>query len=285
MAVNTLGDALSGAGGSFANDDDPELVRAAVPFSLKLIESLLAENPKHRGLLLAAAKGFTQFGVGFVGQEADFMEEADLEGAERKRRRARNLFLRARDYGLRGLELSGATFREPPQRNPKEAVARAKPKDVPFLYWTAAAWGSAIALSKDDPDLIADQVIVEALIDRALVLDEGFDHGAIHAFLISYEMSRQGGEGAPEDRARRHFERAVELSHGLSAGPYVVYAESAAVQTQNVALFRSLLKKALAIDAGRLPEFRLANLLAQERARWLLSREDELFLTPHKPEP
>ena len=47
LAINKLGDALSGSGGAFASDDDPELVKAAAPFSLKLMESLLAESPRH----------------------------------------------------------------------------------------------------------------------------------------------------------------------------------------------------------------------------------------------
>ena len=53
MAVNQVGNALAGGGTTFSSDDDPELVKAAVPFSLKLMESLLAESPRHRGLLFA----------------------------------------------------------------------------------------------------------------------------------------------------------------------------------------------------------------------------------------
>jgi len=71
MAVNKLGNALAAGGSTFASDDDPELVRAAVPFSLKLMESLLAESPKHKGLLFATASGFTQFAYAFVQQDAD----------------------------------------------------------------------------------------------------------------------------------------------------------------------------------------------------------------------
>src|SRR6266496_3974021 len=81
IAVNKLGDALAGGGTSFASDDDPELVKAAVPFSLKLMESLLAENPRHQPLLLAASSGFTQYSYAFVQQEADEMEETDLAAA------------------------------------------------------------------------------------------------------------------------------------------------------------------------------------------------------------
>ena len=45
IAINKLGNALANSGSTFASDDDPELIQAAVPFSLKLIESLLAESP------------------------------------------------------------------------------------------------------------------------------------------------------------------------------------------------------------------------------------------------
>ena len=55
-AVNMIGDALSGGGGVYASDEDPELVFEALPFGLKTYESLLETSPEHRGLLQAAAK-------------------------------------------------------------------------------------------------------------------------------------------------------------------------------------------------------------------------------------
>src|SRR5512139_2468375 len=66
MAINTVGDALAESGSSFASDDDPELVAAAVPFGLKTIESLIVQSPRHKGLLLAACSGFTQYAYAFV---------------------------------------------------------------------------------------------------------------------------------------------------------------------------------------------------------------------------
>src|SRR5213080_3256685 len=87
MAVNRLSDALAAGGTTFASDDDPELVKAAVPFSLKLMESLLAESPKHKGLLFATASGFTQYAFAFVQQDADEMEEKDLAAATEIRAR------------------------------------------------------------------------------------------------------------------------------------------------------------------------------------------------------
>lgn len=283
VAVNKLGDALAGSGGSFATDDDPDLIQAAAPFSLKLMESLLAESPRHERLLQATASGFVQYAFAFVQQDADELEEKDLAGAERLRGRARRLYLRARDYGLRGLEVRHPGFRAALRANPRQAVGSMTAKDVPLLYWTAAAWGSTISLSKDNPDLIGDQPQVEALIDRALALEEGFDHGAIHSFLIAYEMSRPGGTGDAAARSRQHFERALQLSGGQQAGPLVSYAEAVCIQKQDRQEFEALLKRALAIDPDAKPELRLVNLVMQRRAKWLLGRTDDLFLRPAAP--
>jgi predicted anti-sigma-YlaC factor YlaD len=284
MAVNQVGDALAAGGTTFASDDDPELIKAAVPFSLKLMESLLAESPRHKGLLLATASGFTQYTYAFVQQDADEMEDKDVKAAGELRARARRLYLRSRNYGLSGLEVEHAGFQKALGTNPKTTVAMARKKDVPLLYWTAVSWAAAISVSKDNPELIADMPKVEALIDRALELDESFDHGAIHSFLITYEMSRRQGEGDPVARSRTHFERALQLSGGQMAGPLVSFAEAVSVQRQDLPGFKSLLERALAINPDARPEWRLANLVMQRRARWLLDRTDDLFLKPAQEE-
>ena len=278
MAINMVGNALAGTGTAFASDPDPELIREAVPFGLKLMEALLAETPEHKGLLLAVTSGFTQYAYAFVQPEADKLEDEDFDAAEAKRDRAKKLYLRARDYGLRRLELRHEGIREGLLKDPEGAVARVDKKDVPVLYWTSASWGAAISLGLDDPELIADVPAMQALIDRALELDEDYDAGAIHSFLIGYEMIRQGAEGKPEDRARRHFARAVELSGGSQAGAYVALAESVSVETQNKKEFNELLEKALAVDVDARPEWRLLNIVMQRRAQWLLGRSEDLFL-------
>ncbi len=206
------------------------------------------------------------------------MEARDLTAAETMRVRARRLYLRAQRYGMRGLEVHHSGFGKALLAHPQTAVRTATKAEVPLLYWTAAAWASAISLSKDNPELVGQIPNMQALIDRALELDESFAHGAIHTFLISYEMSRQGAPGNPAARARQHFDRAMALSGGNDASPLVALAEAVTVQKQDVKEFESLLNRALAIDAEARPENRLANLVMQRRARGLLSREADLFL-------
>jgi predicted anti-sigma-YlaC factor YlaD len=278
FAINKLGDSLANSGTTFASDNDPEFVGQAIPFSLKLIEGLLAESPKHHGLLFAAASGFTQYSYVYVQHPAEEMESLDAEKSVAMGARARNLYLRARDYGLRGLETRHRGFADALRENPKTAISAAKPGDVPLLYWTAVAWGAAISLSKDHPEIVADQPQVEALIDRARELNPDYDHGVIDQFLISYESARQGVRGDFAARCKEHFDCAVRLSEGQLASPFVSYAETVSVSKQNRAEFKSLLNQALAVNPDIRPEWRLSNLIMQHHARWLLSREDELFL-------
>jgi predicted anti-sigma-YlaC factor YlaD len=275
-AIKQLGDALAGSGTTFSADDDPELIRAAVPFSLKLVESLLAESPRHEGLLLAAARGFTQYAYAFVQEDADEVEDTDKVAAAAMRARAAKLYLRARNYGLRGLEVKHPGFAERLKANPKEAVKELKKSEAPMMYWTAISWGAALAASHDFM-MLPEIPRFEALIDRVIEVDEAFDEGTVHTFLITYEMSRLNAKPNRLALAKEHFDRAVALGGGHQAGPLVAYAENVLVAQKDKTELQNMLRQALRIDINKSPENRQLNLAAQRRARWLLSRTDKLF--------
>ncbi len=277
MAVNKIGDAMAETGSNFASDEDPELVGDAIPFGLKTMEGLLESAPKHKGLLLGASSGFVQYAYGWVQMQGDMVETKDLARATELRERARKLYLRARDYGLRGLEVDFPGFREALARDPKAALGKTKKVHVPLLYWTAMGWAGAMSLKVNDSEVSADQPIVEALARRALELDEGWGLGSIHEFFVSWESGRSSIGGSFE-RAREHFDKAILFSKGRRAFPYLTYAESVSVAKQDKAQFQEMLEKALAIDVSRPDDQRLANLLAQKRARWQRGRLDELFI-------
>ncbi len=56
------------------------------------MESVLAESPHHRGLLLAATQGFVQYTYAYVELRADELEDKDLQAAYAQRERARRLY-------------------------------------------------------------------------------------------------------------------------------------------------------------------------------------------------
>ena len=108
-------------------------------------------------------------------------------------------------------------------------------------------------------------------------LDPDYDLGAAHSVMIVLEALPEAMGGSRE-RARDHFEQAVALSQGLSAGPYVTLAQQVSVPAQDWREFERLLQQALEIDPDREPSLRLVNIITQQRARTLLGEIEELFL-------
>lgn len=274
LIVNRVGSALKADGAVFAAEDDPELVREAVPFGLKTLESLLETSPEHADLLLAAAAGFTQYGYAFVLQDAQMLEESQPAVAKEKTERAKRLFQRAWRYGFRGLEARHRRFQERFPVERAQALSGMGKGDVPLLYWTGLALAVQVSISKDDLKLVGRLPEVEALMGRALELDESWNGGAIHEFYLAYEGGREGGAA----RAQSHFDRVVALNGHQKLAPLVTWAETVSVQQQDRKTFLAMLEKVLAFDADSAPRYRLANLIAQRRARWLKSRVSDLFL-------
>jgi len=277
LVVNSAADALAGGGlgGSlFAGDDDPELVAEALPFGLKVMEALHQETPEHRGLCVALAAGFTQYAQGFVAPRA---AEAELKQANAIELRAKKLHLRGHRYGLQALEARHPGFAKKWESDPVAAAAVLRKDEVDAIYWTGAPLLAAIAISANDMRLVAELPKAEALLKRALELDPDWNEGALHELFISYEGRSETLGGSPQ-RAREHFEKARQLTQGKKASVYVALCEAVAVKAQDRPLFDQLVAQALAIDPDAEPRYRLVNLIAQERARWLRDHVDGLIL-------
>jgi predicted anti-sigma-YlaC factor YlaD len=279
FAINKIGDALAQGGSTYESDDDLELVQGALPFGLKLVETMLEESPKHRGLLFAAAQGFTSYAYLAVQQDMDRAKGNDYEVEDRLRSRGRRLYLRAHQYGLRGIDVAHPGFSKRFATSPSNAVAELKTKDLQLMYWTAASLGLAISCSRDDVEMIGKIPQVEALIDRGLQLDEAWNAGAFHEFAIVLAGAKPGE--VDYAAIAHHYKRAVELSEGANAAVHVTYAETVHVQKQEREEFRQMLERALAVNGGEdHKNTRLMNELAHRRAAWLLTRIDDLILSP-----
>jgi predicted anti-sigma-YlaC factor YlaD len=286
-AVRDVAGVFSGPSGSnvFVVDNDPELIRQALPFALKTYEALLASNPKDRRLCLATAEAFVKYANAFVHEEADRLEELDFPRSQHLRQRASKLYLRGRAYALAGLALDHPDFEKKLRQDPQRTLEALSAQDVALLFWAAAGWAGAISTDVSNMSLVAELPMVEAMMRRALELDEGFDGGAIHEFFITYEGGRSEAMGGSAERALEHFNRVIALTQGQKASPYVALALSVAVRKQDNKMFQELLHKALAIDPDAVPQWRLANTLAQEKAQWLLDHGPELFLDYEEAQP
>jgi len=271
IAANLLADTLAGGGGVFASDPDPDLVREALPFGLKTYESLLQSTPHHRGLLTATAKGFTAYAY-MLKEEVDRID--DRERAKAQRLRAKGLFLRGRDHALHGLEVTHPGFTAGLWDPAQDVLSATTIDDAALLYWAGAAWAGAISTDKQDFMLLADLDVAGQLVERVTKLDDSFDRGAAHQFLVTYEGGRPAGD---RELARQYYGRALELSGGGNAGLHLALAEAVAVRERDAVEFRRLLDAALAVDLDAHPDWRVANVIAQRRARWLKEQIPDLF--------
>lgn len=278
IAIGSVADGLAGEGDTFSSDDDPQLIKDAVPFSLKFMESILAATPKHTALLTALCKSFTEYSYAYVQCEADYIADANYPQAREMRIRAKKLYQRAYQYGLRGLDTRHDHFSQIIMTDPKTAVAKMNKDDLDLLYWTGVSWMAAISIGKDDPELVSDIPQAEAMIYKVEELDPDYDNGSLQEFLITYEAGKPTLMGGSIKSAKDHFDKALELTKGLSASTYVNYAEAVDLKEQNREEFEDMLNKALDIDVDKNISTRLVNLIMQKRAQWLLARADTLFV-------
>jgi len=273
-ATRMVADGLTAGGTTFTADEDPELVRGAVPFALKTYESLLESLPEYVPLLTATCSGFTSYAYGFLATDADVLRPTDRASARALDERILKMYLRAHGYCQRALEkrFKGVTTRMLVQ--PEGAFDKAKKEDVELLYWSASSWGLAMAL---EPDTLAiDFPVVREMVERALELDPTWERGALHELMIT--LDSQELLGGSQEEARRHFDEAVALQKGLQPGPYISLAMGVSVANQDRQEFERLIQTALAIDPDAYPDQRLVTILLQRRATALLAQTDALFL-------
>jgi TRAP transporter T-component len=224
---------------------------------------------------MTACSGFAEYSYAFLQADADGGDPAAATTRD-LRARAASMYDRARGYCLRALDVRHRGFTQTLQKDPKAALATATRADVPALYWAGVAWGGLLTQSPNPFARIGEIAIVRALFTRALELDEGWEGGTIHEAMIAVEGLPTLLGGSPV-RAREHFDRAVALGNGQSAFAYLAMATSVAQPAKDRAQFEALLKSALAVDVSKRPSIRLANLVAQKRARALLAQLDKLF--------
>lgn len=281
LAIRAVSGVLAGGGeGSvFTTDDDTELVRDALPFALKTYEALLEADPRNDALALATARAFAGYAFAFVQIPADQLPMDQVDQQVAMHARARKLFLRARDYALRGLEIRRQGFAAAlEQKGPVAAVKLTRPEDIDYLYWAGASWLGAFSAEPFNFSLIVTLPQAIALLQQVEAWNDSYDRGAAHEIFISFYASAPPDLGGSEEKARAEFARAVALSRGLSAGPYVALASSLSIKNQNEGEFRDLLDKALAVDVNAAPSQRLVNVINQQKARWMLDHADRFFL-------
>ncbi|MCK5056961.1 MAG: TRAP transporter TatT component family protein [Candidatus Aminicenantes bacterium] len=281
MAIKQVANALTAPGGStvFTGDNDPELVGDALPFAIKMYESLLVSAPNHRGLQLVTGSLYVMYANAFLQTPAGMLTEDEYEEQEFLLKRAKNLFIRGRDILLKALDKKHPGFlKQIHGKKYKEAVRPMKHDDIELLYWAGAGWMGAFSIDPFDMEIGITLPRAAALMDKVMVLNPNYGDGAIHDFFILYYGSLPEYMGGNLKLAREHFEKAEKLSQGKSGSSYISLATTVSVKNQDHEEFSKLLKKVLEIDPEADPDNRLINTLNRRKALWLLDHIGDYFL-------
>jgi len=274
-SINTLvANALTGGGASavFTGDPDPELVRDALPFAIKMYEALLYSTPGHQGLMLTTGSLFVMYANAFVHGPADMLPVYEWEAREAALARAKQLYLRGHRILVDALELRHRGFAAAAENedNLRRFIQRFRRRDVPLLYWIVASGLAAYSLDVFDFELAANIPKWHLMIERAFELDPDFGGATLDEFLVLYFASLPEILGGSTERARFHFARAMEKTGGTSTSALISYAFSISRPEQDFYTFEERLLGVLAIDPDDNPSTRLLTVLDQRRARWLL---------------
>lgn len=265
---------------AFYREGDLILAEQALASNLKLLEVFLEASPDNPDLLLQASQGFGAYTFAFV-EDKITRHHPDPHLIEVHRERARRLYLRGHEYGLRLLALrhdalAASLNADLPAL--RTGLARLRREDVPALFWTAYGWAGSIHWSLDRPEMLADLPRVLVMMDRVLELDEQYFFAGAHLFFGAYYASRSRALGGDPERARSHLDRVLELAGPTFLMGRLFLADPYAIQVQDRTLFETQLRLILDAPEDLSPDHRLLNQVAKARARRLLERIDELFL-------
>jgi len=245
------------------NQDDLETVYAGAPAYLLMIDSLIVDSPSNANLLTTGSKLYSSYAAAFI------------EDPQRGQR----LAARGYGYGKRALclqlERLCSTLDKPYDKFIAE-LDSVTPATLDVAYGFSQAWFAKLRLNSDDWKVRADIPKLQAIFNRIVHLDDGFNRGGVHLYLAVLTSLLPPALGGKPEIGRGHFEKAIELSGGHNLMAKVMFAKFYARLVFNRELHDRLLTEVLAADADS-PGFTLFNTLARREATTLLAQSNEYF--------
>lgn len=275
------------AGEALLSESDYLAAEAALPAFIKVAEVAYRAAPKDPGTAATLASLYLLYGTAFIEGETLYLPDEAFAERETRGARAREYYRRAFGVLEPFIQRASPGFFEAsfildadgvrlgyPVADP---LRRFKKRDVPLLYYGAAAIFAAFGSNPLDFTNAARLPQAFAMLERALELDPGYEAGAVYELAMQIYASMPAELGGSRDKALAAYEAALKASNGGSASAYVSYAALVALPDGDEPAFTKALKAALAVDPAAYPERTLFNVLARRRAEYYLGSSDDLF--------
>ena len=271
ISITACGRVITNAKIEFSQDlaatilefDDPETIKKGVPAYLILISSMIKGDPDNADLLESGAKLYGAYASSFT------------SSAESKQALARRAFA----YASRAMCIRNSSFCEIESISYFEfekLLASVEKDQAEHLFIFVSTWAGVIEANSSDWNAIAELPKVKAGILRVIELDETVNNGSAHLYMALMESLLPPSVGGKPDVAKKHYDRAIELSEGSNQMAKVLYAEKYARMLFDRELHDELLKQV--VNSGEGPKDQvLINTLAKQRAAELLLDADDYF--------
>ena len=271
LSLTACGQFIANAKQEFAEDlsatimefDDPETIKKGVPTYLILISSMIKGDPENPDLLESGAQLYGAYASGFT------------DSATSKRALANRAFVYAstaiciRDENF--CDVKSLSYFEFEKR-----LAAVDKEQAESLFIFVSSWAGVIEANSSDWNAIADLPRVKAGIQRVLEIDETVSNGNAHLYMAVMESLLPPALGGKPELAKKHFDRAIEISNGENLMAKVLYAEKYARMLFDRELHDELLQQVIAADIGSSDQL-LINTLAKQKAAELLVDADDYF--------
>ena len=253
--------------------DHPNLVSLYFEKKISSLENQKELTQTEKRKLL---KTKVEYGYGVLLEKSDRLIDEDYYLGIEKAQEAYHEFTDAKEIGLSILKDSYPDFDNWLINDEKGDFTE---ENIFDLYWLAAAYGGAIRSSRGHPFEVVNLSKVGKLLQKAISLNPDWGRGALYSAMISYTFTRPDLFGEVlKDSVTFYYSKAISASDSLDAGPFVSYAESIYKKCQQKDAFEQKLQFVLDMDVEKDKDFRLSNIIAQERAKWLLLKKSEYFL-------
>ena len=271
LNITACGQLMANAKKDFAQDlsatilafDDPETIKKAMPSYLVLMSSMIKGDPENADLLESGAQLYGAYASSFA------------DSAESRKALANRAF----DYASRATCIKKSNLcdiENIPYFEFEKRLATVEKSQAESLFVLASSWGGVIQESSADWNAIADLPKLKASIQRVLELDETVGNGNAHLSMAVMESLLPPSLGGKPEIAKKHFERAIEISDGENLMAKVFYAERYARMLFDRELHDELLQQVIAADVGS-KHLLLINTLAKQKAARLLLDADDYF--------
>jgi tetratricopeptide (TPR) repeat protein len=258
---------------------DYDLAGEALPATIVQFEGILRVVPDNDAILAQLSQAYVAYAYGWIEAEVEALEfQGEYDQADTQRRRTKTMYVRALDLTRHRIRLRNEDIDLAVRGSVEDLEAWlngafVEKEEAEMLLWHGYAWGSYINSAKDDMEAVADLPYAKAFVVRSIELNPDYYNAAGYTFMGVATASEMAGD---MDEAKVYFEKALAATERRALQAQVNMARHWAVKQGDRALFDSLLEEVMAAH-DPLPEARLANRMARERASMYLDNADQLF--------